>query len=204
MQAKVWRCRICSEPYIGYSPPENCPFCGAHREFIIPGERWNCLKEGDRCRLQSNVDDIQLSQKSRENLKKTLEIEISNATFYLCVSKVSKSPFIQGMFKALSKVETEHAHIAARLLKAPKPVIKTEGGAAAFKPESELNPNICSDLDKESVKNSMERETRAVNFYTQFLKESKEPRLKEIFSELIKIESDHLALDKEALKMLGG
>ena len=177
MQAKLWRCRICAETYIGYERPTNCPFCGAHQEYMIPAREWKF------------ADDIQLSGKSRKNMEEALKIEISNATFYLCVSKSSKDPFIQGMFKALFKVETEHAHLHARILKAPKPVIN-------------LDPGICSSMDKDSVKESLQRETDAVAHYGKFLGEAKEPRLKEIFKALVEIEGDHIQLDREVLESL--
>ncbi len=177
MQAKVWRCKICSEPYIGYTPPENCPFCGAHMEWIIPAEQWKY------------ADDIQLSEKSRKNVEEALKIEISNAKFYLCVSKASKDPFVQGMFKALFKVEKEHAELHARVLKVQKPDI-------------DLDQNMCTAIDKNSVKESLQRETDAVAHYGKFLGETKEPRLREIFKALVDIEGDHIQLDRDALKRL--
>jgi len=177
MQARIWRCKICSEPYIGYSPPENCPFCGAHREWIIPAEQWKY------------ADDIQLSETSRKNVEEALKIEISNATFYLCVSKASRDPFIQGMFKALFKVEKEHAELHARVLKAPKPDI-------------DLDQKLCTPMDISSVQESLQRETDAVAHYGKFLGETKEPRLREIFKALVDIEGDHIQLDGEVLKRL--
>ncbi|MRR13422.1 ferritin, partial [bacterium] len=36
MQLKMYRCRICGETYLGYEAPANCPFCGAHVEFMRP------------------------------------------------------------------------------------------------------------------------------------------------------------------------
>jgi len=177
MQPKLWRCRICSEPYIGYSPPGNCPFCGAHQEYIIPAENWKF------------EDDIQLSEKSRKNMEEALKIEISNSAFYLCVSRVSKDLFIQGMFKALSKVEAEHAKLHARILKAPKPDI-------------DFDQKLCNSLDADSVKESLEREINAVAKYGKFWGEAKEPRLKEVFKALVDIEGDHIALDREVLKRL--
>ncbi len=187
MQIRLWRCRICSETYIGYSAPENCPFCGAHQELIVPAEGWSCLKEGDKSRLHSNVDDIQLTEKSRMNVEEALKLEISNSAFYLCVSKSSRDPFIQGMFKALSNIEKEHAGLHARLLKSAKPLI-------------ELDPKLCTSIDKNSVKESLEREIDAVAHYGKFLGEAKEPRLKEVFKALVDIEGDHIALDREVLK----
>ena len=31
---ELWRCEICGDPYVGEAPPQNCPFCGAHQNFI--------------------------------------------------------------------------------------------------------------------------------------------------------------------------
>ncbi|GAG36539.1 unnamed protein product, partial [marine sediment metagenome] len=31
---KLWVCVICGDPYIGGSPPDCCPFCGAHKKYI--------------------------------------------------------------------------------------------------------------------------------------------------------------------------
>lgn len=177
MQAKLFRCRICSEPYIGFERPTNCPFCGAHDAYIIPAEAWKYS------------DDIQLSEKSRKNLEEALKIEISNASFYLCVSKTSKDPFIQGMFKILSNIEKEHASLHARLLKVPKPVI-------------ELDQKICTAIDRKSVQESLQRETNAVAHYGKFLGEAKELRLQEVFRALVEIEGDHIQLDREVLKRL--
>ena len=32
---KLWRCVICGDPYIGGNPPDNCPYCGAHKRYIL-------------------------------------------------------------------------------------------------------------------------------------------------------------------------
>jgi len=177
MQAIVWRCRICAEPYIGYERPTNCPFCGAHQEWIIPAEQWKFS------------DDIDISPASRKNLEEALKIEISNAAFYLCVSRISKDPFIRGMFKILSNIEKEHAHLHARLLEAPKPDIDFDSG-------------LCAGMDKNSVEESLQREIKATAHYGKFLGEAKEPRLKEIFKALVEIEGDHIALDRSVLERL--
>ena len=177
MQARLWRCRICNELYIGYERPTNCPFCGAHQEYIIPAEQWKY------------ADDIVLSPGSRKNMEEALKIEISNASFYLCVSRASKDTFIQGMFKALSKIETEHAHLHARILKAQKPDI-------------DFDMKLCTAIDLNSVKESLQREIDAVAHYGKFLGEAIEPRLKEVFKALVEIEGDHIALDRAVLARL--
>ena len=171
---KLWRCRICSEAIISLEHPGSCPFCGAHKEWVRPAEDWKY------------PDEVKLSDKSRKNLEEALQIEISNTAFYLCVSRVSKDPFIQGMFKALSDVERQHAYLHARLLGAQKPVIG-------------FDSKLCKNVDVESVKESLEREIKAVAAYGKFWGEAKEPRLKEVFKALVDIEGDHIALDRKVL-----
>ena len=143
---------------------------------MIPIEHWK------------DTNNVELTSVSRKNLEKSLEIEISNAEFYMCVSQVSKNENVRGMFKALSKVEAEHAVVDSKLLKVTKPQI-------------ELKKNLCSGDDKKSIEESLMRERRAVSLYTQFLAEATEPRIKEVFGALIEVESDHIALDEEKLKL---
>ena len=178
---QVFRCRICGEAYIGEGPPSRCPFCGALQKHLILASSTAFDWKG--------MFDVELSEASRENVKKTLELEIDNATFYLCVSKTSKSEEVRSMFKILSKVEKEHAEIASKLLKLEMPAV-------------EFKPSVCSQDDRKSVEESLEREKRAVRLYTEFLAKTQEPRLKEIFQSLIEIESDHISLDKAKLGKL--
>ncbi len=174
MQPKLWRCRICLEPLIGYGRPDICPFCGAHGEWMVPAEEWK------------SQDDIKLSPKSRKNVEAALELEKSNTSFYLCVSMASKDPFIQGMFKALARVESEHVGIFSRIL-----------GPSA--PSKGYGEQPCTTIDKGSVRESLEREIKAVASYGKFHGETKESRLKEIFQALVEIEGDHIALDRLVL-----
>ena len=173
---KVYRCMICGDPYIGTEPPTRCPFCGAYQKFMIPVEEWK------------DTNDVNLTAVSRKNLEKSLEVEISNAEFYMCVSQISKNENIRAMFKALSKVEAEHVVVDSKILKVPKPQI-------------ELKKELCSGDDKASIEESLMRERRAVSLYTQFLAEAAEPRVKEVFGALIDVESDHISLDEDKLKL---
>ena len=175
LQSRLWRCRICSQAYIGDERPGVCPFCGAHSQYIIPSENWK--PEGG----------IALSPVSRKNVEAALELEKSNTAFYLCVSRSSKDPFIQGMFRALARVESEHVGIFTRILNSP-------GKASPDQP--------CTSADKRSVQESLDREIRAVASYGKFVGETKEPRLKELFEALVEIEGDHIALDREVQKRM--
>jgi rubrerythrin len=174
MQAKLWRCKICSQAYIGDERPGICPFCGAHSGFIIPAGKWK------------PQENMKLSATERKNVEAALQLEKSNTSFYLCVSKVSKDPFIQGMFRALARVESEHVGIFTR-------VLRSSGKACPEQP--------CTSADKQSVQESLEREIRAVANYGRFLGETREPMLREIFKALVDIEGDHIQLDRAILGM---
>ena len=41
--AKLWRCEICGDPYVGDSAPDNCPFCGAKRKYIKEARQANVI-----------------------------------------------------------------------------------------------------------------------------------------------------------------
>lgn len=165
----LFRCFICGDPYIGFEKPSNCPFCGAHEKYVVPAEEWR------------DTNKVELTDDSRKNLETSLQLEISNTEFYLCVSKTSNNEEIRAMFKALSKIESEHASTACKILRIEKPRVG-------------LKRDICSSDDSASLEEADKRENRAVHLYTEFLKQATEPRVKQIFSALIEIESDHIDL----------
>ena len=170
---KLWRCEICGDPYIGEEPPANCPFCGAHRKHI---------KEAKKAKVNF---DVKLSPKERQNAEESLKKESSNAAFYFCAAKETNDDEGKLLFKALAKVESEHAVIWRKLLKLDAiPAAKDK----------------CHNDNKENLKESHERETKTINFYINALKESTNERIKQVFSALIEIETDHLQLSEERLR----
>ena len=40
-EIKLWRCKICGDPYIGEGAPDECPFCGAHKNFMIEANKFD-------------------------------------------------------------------------------------------------------------------------------------------------------------------
>jgi len=167
-RVQVFRCVICGDPYIGFERPTNCPFCGAHEQYIIPSYAWR------------DTNKMELTDISRKNLESSLELETGNAEFYLCISKTAKSVEIRAMFKALSKVESEHASTICKILGTEKP---TTG----------LKKELCAAMsEQEILKEAERRENRAVKLYNEFLKQATEPRVIEFFTALIEIESDHI------------
>ena len=174
----MFRCRLCRDPYIGEEPPSRCPFCGAPAWFFVLAEEWN---------PSDYVFDI--SDVSKANLEAALQLELSNTSFYLCamnLAKESGDEYGFAEFKALKKVENEHADAIIKLLKINLPSLE----------------NVpCSDNFEKNSKEGWERENRAIKAYAKFAKESPELQLKQFFEALVEIETDHLDLHAQNLKM---
>jgi rubrerythrin len=176
-KVKVFRCRICGDPYIGSEAPTQCPFCGAPQRFFVEAQDWN-----------PEEFDIKLSEASQKNLKTALQLELDNAAFYDCAKNAAEKAgdyYSLAKFKALMKVEREHASAISKFLKIPRP---------------ELEKQVCNANAKANTKEGWERENRAIKAYVKFRDEATEPRLKEFFGSLIEIETDHLDLHAEFLE----
>lgn len=174
---RVFRCRICGDPYIGTEAPTQCPFCGAPRRFFVEAHEWNPD--------EFNVD---LSEISKKNLKAALQLELDNTAFYDCAKKVADEAgdhYSIAKFKALMKVEHEHASAISKFLKISRP---------------ELEKQVCNADSKANSKEGYEREDRAIKAYSKFKDEAVESRLKEFFGALVEIETDHLDLHAEDTK----
>jgi len=169
---KVYRCRICGEVYIGEEKPKSCPFCGAHENFFVLAKEWKLLESES------------LSEISKENLRKALELEIDNTNFYKAVSERSKDVYVSSMFKGLSKVEREHASAICKHLKIEKP-------------DSKAGLDKAVDSDRANIEEANRREKRAVKFYTEARNQATEEEIKEFFKALMEIESDHIILTEE-------
>ena len=169
----LWRCEICGDSYIGDAPPKNCPFCGAHQKYI-------------KVAKMANVNfDVELNAKDKENAEHALQVEVSNAAFYFCAAGKTDDAEGKLLFKALGKIEAEHATIWRKILK----LVKTPDGSEK-----------CHMQNHENLEDSHARETRAIEFYSRAASEANNPRVKEIFQALVEIEIDHLHLSEERLK----
>lgn len=169
---KVYRCRICGEVYIGEEKPRSCPFCGAHENYFVLAKEWKLIQSES------------LSEISKENLRKALELEIDNTNFYKAVSERSKDVYVSSMFKGLSKVEREHASAICKHLKIEKP-------------DSKVGLDKAVDSDRANIEEANRREKRAVKFYTEARNQATEEEIKEFFKALMEIESDHIILTGE-------
>lgn len=170
---KLWRCEICGDPYIGESPPDNCPFCGAHKIYI---------KEAKEAKVNF---DVELNEKDKANAGRALQVEVSNAAFYFCAAKKTDDAEGKLLFKALGKVEAEHASVWRKILK------------LGSVPEGN---DTCHTGNRENLGESHARETRAIEFYRRAAEESGNERVKQIFESFVEVETDHLNLSEERLK----
>lgn len=176
MTVKIWRCIICGDSHVAEERPSHCAFCGAHAKYLILAKNW-APKEG----LDIPIKDF--TEKSKKNVKAALELELSNSAFYFCASEKCKDVEGKAMFKALGKVEREHATVWKKILQL----------ANADVPKSDS----CPLSYKEELQESHDRESNAIKHYSQFKEEAKEPRLKQIFQAIVEIETDHLGLSEE-------
>ncbi len=171
MKVKVFRCRICGDPYIGETPPTDCPFCGADAKYLIDAHDWD-----------SGEFEVELSEVSRQNLQAALELELGNAAFYACArdqAAAAGDEYLLAKFKCLMKVEAEHASAICKFLKIEPP---------------EPAATTCSAEGPANSREGYEREDRAIKAYAGFRDAASEPRMQEFFGALVEIEADHLEI----------
>ena len=174
---KVYRCRICGDPYIGIDAPNRCPFCGALEKYFVEADEWN-----------PKEFSVDLTKTEKKNLESALKLELDNTAFYDCAKAKADQlhdEYYIAKFKALMKVEREHAAAISKFLKIPSP---------------NLEKKMCANDTNANTKEGWERENRAIKAYTQFRDESTSDRLKEFFNALVEIETDHLDLHAANLK----
>lgn len=167
-----YRCLICGDTYLGKETPSNCPFCGAKDKYIVNAADW----------VDENISLGSLTDISRINLEKALQLEVNNAPFYREAMMKTKNTELQGIFKYLSKIEAEYASLIKKILKCELPLAEKVKETAA-------------DNDFENLKSAHEREKTAAAFYKQSADEAIEPRIKKVFTALSEIESDHINLE---------
>lgn len=168
----LWRCEICGDSCVGEGAPDRCPFCGAVKKYI---------KKAAKAKVSF---DEKLTDLERENIEKALGIELSNTAFYFCAARKTDDNEGKLLFKALAKIENEHASIFRKLLK-----------MGSAKPANDT----CSVSNNDNLNESHSREERAIKFYALAATQSVNPRLKEIFKALVEVETDHLRLSEKRL-----
>ncbi|MEA3429966.1 MAG: ferritin family protein [Nanoarchaeota archaeon] len=172
---KLYRCKICGDPYIGTDAPKRCPHCGAYENFMIDAKEYK------------ETFDVELNEKDKANVEKALQVEISNAEFYFCAAAKAENDETKNLFKALAKVEAEHASIWKKILKLDKVEISKTS-------------DECSTERTANLQESHDREDHAIKFYAEAAAESENDRIRQIFGALVQVETDHLKLSEVRLK----
>lgn len=170
---EAFRCEVCGETYLGYSKPENCPYCGAHKEYLKKLEDYERL----------NTEDI--SEETRKNILKAIDLEIDNAKFYACAAQKTKDEREAAIFKRLGKIEAEHAEALAEVIDIPEKEIPSY--------------DKCSEEAINNYQEAHQREERAIKSYSQFASEAEEPIIEELFRAIVEIEKDHLDLSERKI-----
>jgi len=161
---------------MGTEKPSNCPFCGAPEEYLVAASDW----------VDENEALGEISDVSRANLEKALQLEVNNAPFYRNAMAITSNVELQGIFKYLAKIEAEHASTIKKILKTGLP-------------EPEAGKETATADDRENIAAAHEREITATAFYRQAAVEAAEERVKKVFTALAAIESDHIDLEQALL-----
>ena len=174
MQLKMYRCRICGETHLGYSSPINCPFCGAHDEFLGAPEEYD-----------STVNAVTLTEVERVDLESSIELERANTRFYLGMAERKDNDTLRSAYKRLAKVEAEHCSVFSKL-------------AGIAKPADLLTPGDTTGSWLSDIEESVQRENRATALYAAFAARATNSRLVEVWIAISAVEADHITLDELA------
>jgi rubrerythrin len=171
---KMYRCRICGETYLGNDAPTQCPFCGAHMEFLV-----------DTADYPENINYIQLTESERADLDTSIELETANTRFYLAMAARPDNAKLASAYKRLANIEAEHCSLFCKLAKVDKPADLREPGEELGSWEADIDESLV-------------RETRASALYVQFAARATAPRLREVWDAVSDVEADHISLDELA------
>jgi rubrerythrin len=163
--AKLFVCKICGEPYIGNTAPDDCPFCGAPKNYLKDISEY------------SELWKTELTEQERKDMKETLNLEVNATAYYKKVCDINKKySKANRLYKQFARVELEHADIAAKFLKIEVPELVGEEPKGSYESDIERTKNL---------------EQEAVKKYKGFLKNAKNPNVKNLYVALIHAEEGH-------------
>jgi rubrerythrin len=175
---KMYRCRICGETYLGSEAPTQCPFCGAHTEYLV-----------DTTEYPTDINDIQPTETERADLEASIELETANTRFYLAMGTHKENAPLSSAYKRLAKIEAEHCELFCKLAGVPEP-------ADLMTPLEATTGSWKTDIEE-----SLAREQRASKLYAEFAARATSPRLREVWEAVSAVEADHIDLDNVALSL---
>ncbi|MFZ2310344.1 MAG: ferritin family protein [Patescibacteria group bacterium] len=166
---KTYICEICGEAHVGIDKPGNCPFCGAHNQY---------LKEGNVAK-PITLKKIELSELSKKNLLEALSLELNAVATYNCIASKSDNYEIIKMYNRLAEVENKHADAISNVLDINK---------------SDIALKTCSNEMSENFQVTLDLEIHASDIYARFAREAVEIDIKILFAALAVVEKDHIDL----------
>ena len=175
---KMYRCMICGETYLGSEAPSQCPFCGAHTEYLV-----------DTTEYPEDINDIQPTETERADLDASIELETANTRFYLAMGTHKDNAPLSSAYKRLAKIEAEHCGLFCKLAGIPKP-------ADLMTPLDATTGSWKTDIEE-----SRAREQRASKLYAEFAARATTERLQWVWKAVSEIEADHIDLDNLALTL---
>lgn len=172
--ARLFVCKICGEPYIGGVAPDDCPFCGAPKNYIKDISEYSELWKTD------------LTEQEKKDMKDTLNLEINATTYYKKVSDINKKySKANRLYKQFSRVELEHADVAAKFLQIELPKLVGEESRGSFESD---------------IKRTKELEAGAIKKYKAFLKNATNLNVKNFYVALIHAEEGHFEIAESEIK----
>ena len=170
---KLYICKICGEPYIGGEAPDDCPFCGAPKNYLKSIEEF------------SKIWETNLDEQEKKDMEETLDLEINATAYYKDVAKENEKYSKQNrLYKQLARVEEEHAEMAIKFLKIELPEIIGEKSKGDIK----------ADLER-----TKELEQEAIKKYQNFLKNAKSDNVRNFYLALIHAEKGHLDIADDSI-----
>ncbi len=162
---ELYVCKICGEPYLGGKEPEDCPFCGAPKNYLRKIEEFSVLWK------------CELTEQEKKDIEETLKLEVNATAYYEDVVKSQeKYSKYNRLFKQLARVEKEHAEIAAKFLNIEIPEFEGEKSKGSI---------------EKDLKRTHELEHHAVELYTKFLENAENANVKNFFKALRHAEKGH-------------
>ena len=162
-----WRCQICGETYLGSEVPDSCPYCGSAGENLVIAAEY------------VDYGEIELSEKSRKDCQKALELENNNTAFYKKCAAEAENKISKAIFKRLAKHEGEHAELIADMMGIE---------------EGELPEVDIPDKDFDRFEEARKHEHDAINFYLSIAERAPEKRVRQVFRAIADVELEHKKL----------
>jgi rubrerythrin len=147
-----------------------CPFCGVGSDYL--------KLEGDQSfKYLGEIDSITLRV-----LDHAMKLEVFNSEFYKEASILAVEQSTKELFMALSKIEFMHARIH-----------QTLGGFDKLPVLQKIDYSRFSS-DNELLEAAKKREEHAVSYYSKYINEVCDDKIKFIFLSLSEVEKEHIEL----------